>query len=627
MRTKHLIHVFIAAALSLNVAVAQTVKSQIIYNGGSGAYKAEIVADTTCPDFTIYRPQDIRTAIAEGGKLPVILYANGACANNNVEMRILLNEIASHGYIVAAIGPYDEGDTIEQWRRVLTSNTPKGKHIVFANGVEFKPLTEKERMESRRMPTPGNRPKRTYPGMLLEALDWFTSQNGNPDSEYYHCLDLKNVVAMGQSCGGAQVLAVAHDPRLKTCVLMNSGIGDRTMQGATKESLANLHTPTLYLIGGPEDQAHPNAELDFVRIGDDIPVVLINSNDGHNGTYYEKDGGNYAKVVLKWLNWQLKGKTEESSLFLDSEAFYNSFPTWTVERKNFSQTRDILTLDLNGNETELLSKEDKAERDSQGRITVISGTREAAVQVFFPEKNSTGAAVIICSGGAMRFHSWGNDVESMAHWLNERGITAIGLKYRLYPQIPMNQPSKSGKSSKKKHPVSQGLRITDYNLVENSNVNPDVDGVFDKFGDEAINDALAAVRLVRSRAAEWGIDPKKVGLLGYSAGGGVAIGATVRADETSMPSFLATCYGPSMIDVTVPENAPALFIATRSDHNNVAAGLLSLYLDWKKAGAKAEMYLYDDGRMGFGPDDEGGTSGMWREHFYRWLQNTIDICR
>ena len=82
---------------------------------------------------------------------------------------------------------------------------------------------------------------------------------------------------------------------------------------------------------------------------------------------------------------------------------------------------------------------------------------------------------------------------------------------------------------------------------------------------------------------------------------------------------MATIYGPSLIDVEVPQNAPKLFIATQGDHHNVAAGLVSLYLDWKRAGANAEMHLYDDGTGPFGPDDPGNTSGTWRESFYRWL--------
>lgn len=107
-----------------------------------------------------------------------------------------------------------------------------------------------------------------------------------------------------------------------------------TMQGATKEALNSLHTPMLYLIGGPEDVAYPNAQKDFERIKD-MPVVMINTLDGHSGTYYEKSGGSYAVAVRKWLDWQLKDNVGQSALFLDPEYSKTMFPDWTVVRKNF----------------------------------------------------------------------------------------------------------------------------------------------------------------------------------------------------------------------------------------------------------------------------------------------------
>ena len=140
---------------------------------------------------------------------------------------------------------------------------------------------------------------------------------------------------MGQSCGGAQVLGVAHDPRIKTCVMLNSGIGDMDMMGTTKDALENLHTPMFYMIGGPGDIAYENAQKDYERIADNIPVVMLNSKDGHSGTYYEKYGGNYAKAVVKWLDWQLKGQVGQSALFLDDEYLKMKFPEWQGVRKNF----------------------------------------------------------------------------------------------------------------------------------------------------------------------------------------------------------------------------------------------------------------------------------------------------
>ena len=339
-------------AASVGLTNAQTTQRQIVEEGGTGPFKSEVVGDASCPRFTVYRPQNLKEVAAKQGVLPVIVYANGACFNNNVEMRLLLNEVASYGYVLAAIGPYDEADVMEQWRGVLKSAYPETKgEVIMANGEQILPLTAEERQareeqqakqreeaaknakkSKKQQATP---PFRTYPKMLLEVLDWLTDQNATQGSEYYHCLDLNHVAAMGQSCGGAQVLGVSHDPRIKTCVMLNTGIGDMEMMGSTKENLKNLHQPMFYMIGGPGDIAYTNAQKDYERIADNIPVVMLNSKDGHSGTYYEKHGGNYAKAVVKWLDWQLKGKAGQSALFLDDEYLKMKFPDWQGVRKNF----------------------------------------------------------------------------------------------------------------------------------------------------------------------------------------------------------------------------------------------------------------------------------------------------
>ena len=342
-------------ATSMGLVNAQTTQKQIVEEGGTGPFKSEVVGDASCPGFTVYRPQNLKEVVAKQGALPVIVYANGACFNHNVEMRLLLSEVASYGYVAAAIGPYDEADVMAQWRGVLKSAYPETKgEVIMANGEKILPLTPEEikaRQEeaakqrelaaknAKKAKKNKKQPEvpqfRTYPKMLLEVLDWLTDQNATPGSEYYHCLNLDHVAAMGQSCGGAQVLGVAHDPRIKTCVMLNSGIGDMEMMGTTKESLKNLHTPMFYMIGGPGDIAYGNAQKDYDRIADNIPVVMLNSKDGHSGTYYEKYGGNYAKAVVKWLDWQLKGKVGQSALFLDDDYLKMKFPEWQGVRKNF----------------------------------------------------------------------------------------------------------------------------------------------------------------------------------------------------------------------------------------------------------------------------------------------------
>ena len=340
-------------AASVGLVNAQTAQKQIVEEGGTGPFKSEVVGDASCPGFTVYRPQNLKEVVAKNGTLPVIVYANGACFNNNVEMRLLLSEVASYGYVAAAIGPYDEADVMDQWRGVLKSAYPETKgEVVMANGEKILPMTAEERKaqqeqqakqraeaqknaKKNKKKQPAEQPFHTYPKQLLEVLSWLTEQNAIAESEYYHCLDLDHVAAMGQSCGGAQVLGVAYDPRIKTCVMLNTGIGDMEMQGATKESLKNLHQPMFYMIGGPADIAYANAQKDYERIADNIPVVMLNSKDGHSGTYYEKHGGNYAKAVVKWLDWQLKGQIGQSAIFLDDEYLKLKFPEWQGVRKNF----------------------------------------------------------------------------------------------------------------------------------------------------------------------------------------------------------------------------------------------------------------------------------------------------
>ena len=132
-------------AASVGLTNAQTTQKQIVEEGGTGPFKSEVVGDASCPGFTVYRPQNLKEIVAKQGALPVIVYANGACFNNNVEMRLLLSEVASYGYVIAAIGPYDEADVMAQWRGVLKSAYPETKgEVVMANGEKILPLTPEE---------------------------------------------------------------------------------------------------------------------------------------------------------------------------------------------------------------------------------------------------------------------------------------------------------------------------------------------------------------------------------------------------------------------------------------------------------------------------------------------------
>ena len=199
------------------VCLAQTKQEQVIEGGGTGPWKSVAVGDASLPTHTIYRPKDLQKFVDENGKIPVLLYANGACANNNLEMSRLLSEVASWGYIVLAIGPYQDmpDDAFyAQWKGVVRGWYPETKEVaMMGNGERLTPYTEAELAERAaqqeaarkaaeaaakkkgKKAAPAPEPFRTYPRQLLEALDWLTDKNIDVTSDYYHRIDLDKAAA------------------------------------------------------------------------------------------------------------------------------------------------------------------------------------------------------------------------------------------------------------------------------------------------------------------------------------------------------------------------------------------------------------------------------------------------
>lgn len=271
------------------ISSAQIIKTKKVDNGGSGQYKAIAATEKTLSDFVVYRPENIKDAVEEEGKLPILVWANGGCMNSSIHHEKLLTEVASHGYIIVAIG------TLQ--------------------------MTVEERIHEH---TPDEE--------LLKALDWITEQAQTDGSDYYNNVDVTKIAAGGQSCGGAQTLRVADDSRIKTYMIFNAGMGDMSMAGASTKSLENLHGKIIYIIGGESDVAYANAVVDYARI-DNVPVVFTNhTTAGHGGTFADEFGGSFAKMGLDWLDWQFKDK-DNSAIFLEKDL--SKYPEWTLESKNF----------------------------------------------------------------------------------------------------------------------------------------------------------------------------------------------------------------------------------------------------------------------------------------------------
>jgi len=275
--------------------VSTETASRTIEDGGTGPYKALMATDSTLATHTIFRPQDLRP-FGKKVRLPIIVWGNGACANSPWEHVNFLSEVASHGFLVVAIGP---------------------------------------------MPAVGQRGGPGGPtksALLTEAINWAIAQNGDKSSQYYNKLDPTKIAASGMSCGGLQALEVALDPRITTVMVCNSGIlgspggGMGGMPRLTKDHLSKLHTPTIYLLGGEKDIAYNNGMDDFRRINH-VPVFAANLNVGHGGTYSRPHGGDFAIVATAWFQWQLKGDCQAAKMFVGKPSGVARMEGWKVEKK------------------------------------------------------------------------------------------------------------------------------------------------------------------------------------------------------------------------------------------------------------------------------------------------------
>lgn len=273
MWTMELSHWLFLLNQRLDNQKAEIIQKKTIENGGTGPYKAIAAKVNTLNDYVVYRPADLKVAVeCEEKALPLVVFANGGCHDCSVRFEGMLNEIASHGYIVIALGELRMEYSLE------------GNH-------------------------------KTNPQQLIYALDWMEQQLNDSESEYYNMVDMQAVASAGQSCGGAQVLAVCGDPRFKAHIMYNSGLGEMKMAGVDMESLKNLHAPILYMLGGDDDIAARNAMMDYDNIIT-VPVVMANHKTaGHTGAFDEPQGGSYAKLSLDWLDWQLKHKKTLSKVF------------------------------------------------------------------------------------------------------------------------------------------------------------------------------------------------------------------------------------------------------------------------------------------------------------------------
>jgi acetyl esterase/lipase len=216
---------------------------------------------------------------------------------------------------------------------------------------------------------------------------------------------------------------------------------------------------------------------------------------------------------------------------------------------------------------------------------------------FLPDPaDATGAAVVVAPSGAFLFLNIDHDGFEVARWFAERGVAAFVLRYRVRP------------TSRDPTAFADQLRqvLTAAATAEgfSSGQAP---------WPYAADDGRQAIRIVRERAGHWSVDPGRVGIVGFSAGGFVVNDVAAGYDEVTRPDFAATIAAGLRESVTVPDDAPPLFIAYAVDDPFMSRHMLPLFTTWQDAGRPVEMHAYESG------GHDLGLNARWIDAFSGWL--------
>ncbi|HEY7194037.1 MAG TPA: alpha/beta hydrolase [Gemmatimonadales bacterium] len=219
--------------------------------------------------------------------------------------------------------------------------------------------------------------------------------------------------------------------------------------------------------------------------------------------------------------------------------------------------------------------------------TVIFNVVTPTLTAYLPERSkATGTGIILAPGGAFVALAIDLEANGLAKQLQQRGIAAFVLKYRIIEK------------------KTEGIPQMDQDTAA-------------RYG---IADGIQALKVVRQHAAEWGVSPDRIGFMGFSAGAMVTSGTVLQRDSAGRPNFAALIYGaPFGVMPAIPPRLPPLFMAWAQD-DQIARDFAARFYDALiKSGQPPEAHIYSAGGHGFGLKKQGTTSDHWIDDFYNWL--------
>lgn len=242
----------------------------------------------------------------------------------------------------------------------------------------------------------------------------------------------------------------------------------------------------------------------------------------------------------------------------------------------------------------------------------VRNVSQPTLEPFLPDAGkATGAAMIVVPGGGLLGLAIDREGFAVARWLNQRGIAAFVLKYRV-AALPADPKEALSELNRR---IGEMVRqIRPGSATENEILLP----LQREAMAAAQQDGLEAMRYVRAHAAQWKLSPRRIGIMGFSSGAAIAIGVALKADAASRPDLVVPIYGLMPDATAVPATVAPAFIAAAAD-DFAASFSFNIYNAWRAAGATAELHILENGGHDFGLLRQGKSSDQWPELFNHWL--------